>query len=55
MSGKYSGVQKKSKMWLHILTLNLILKDALEIVIETYQLDDIIQLVYNFFGHSILR
>ena len=35
--------------------LNLVLKDAMEVVTETLQFYDTIELVYNFFGHGIVR
>ena len=35
--------------------LNLVLKDAMEAVIETRQFYDTIQSVCNFFRHSIVR
>ena len=35
--------------------LNLVLKDAMEAVIETRRFYDTIESVYNFFGHSIVR
>ena len=35
--------------------LNLVLKDAMEAVTETRQFYDTIGLVYNFFGHHIVR
>ena len=35
--------------------LNLVFKDAMEIVTKTRQFYDTIESVYNFFGHSIVR
>ena len=35
--------------------LDLVLKDAMKTVTETRQFYDTIELVYNFFGHSIGR
>ena len=35
--------------------LNLVLKDVMEAVTEIRQFHDTIELVYNFFGHSIVR
>ena len=63
MSGKYSGLHKKIQNmvphadYVHCAShnLNLVLKDAMEAVTETRQFYDTIELVYNFFGHSIVR
>ena len=63
MSGKYSVLHKKIQdVALHAYNvhcashnLNLVLKDAMEAVTETRQFYDTIELVYNFFGHSIVQ
>ena len=63
MSGKYSGLHKKIQdvashaYYVHCASqnLNLVLKDAIEAVTETHQFYDTIEVVYNFFGHNIVR
>ena len=63
MSGNYSGLHKKIQdvsqhayyVYCALHNLNLVLEDAVETVTETCQLYDTIELVYNFFGHSIVR
>ena len=62
MSGKYSGLHKKIQdvaphaHYVHCAShnFNLVLKDAMEAVTETRQFYNIIESVYNFFGHSSL-
>ena len=63
MSGKHSGLHKKIQdvaphaYYAHCAShnLNLVLKDAMEAVTDTRQFHDIIESVYNFFGHNIVR
>ena len=62
MSGKYSGLHTKIQdvashaNYVHCAShnLNLVLKDVMEAVTETHQFYDTIELVYNFFQHSIV-
>ena len=63
MSEKYSGLHKKIQdvaphaYYVHCAScnLNLVLEDAMEAVIETRQVYDTIESIYNFFRHSIVR
>ena len=63
MSRKYSDLYKKLQdvaphaYYVHcaLHNLNLVLKDAMEAVTETRQFYGTIELVYNFFGHIIVR
>ena len=63
MSGKYSGLHKKIQdvaphaYYVNCASQNsnLVLQHAMKVVTDTRQFYDIIESVYNFFRHSIVR
>ena len=63
LSGKCSGLDKKIQdvaprayyVYCASHNINLVFKGAMEAVTETRQFYNTIELVYNFFGYSIVR